>query len=140
MTAATNKSGFRGQRSPAGPTVSAGYANNLMQFAITRGARPDELATASGISLEDLDDPDNRVPLTRYVALMNASKRLCDDPSLALHLGASRDFKELSIVGLICYAAPTMGEALAELNRYGRLVAEVDVPGGAARFQIQPRG
>jgi len=140
MTAATNRSGFRRQRGPAGPTVSAGYANNLMQFAIARGARRDELAMYSGIRVEDLEDPDNRVPFPRYVALMTASKQLCGDPSLALHLGAAQDFKELSVVGLICYAAPTMGEALAELNRYGRLVAEVDVPGGDARFQIQPLG
>jgi AraC-like DNA-binding protein len=139
MTATINKSGFQGQRGTAGPTVSAGYANNLMRFAIARGASGERLAAQSGICLEDLTDPDNRVPLARYVALMNASKELCADPALALHLGSSGDFKEFSVVGLICYAAPTMSEALVELNRYGRLVAELELPGGEPRFQVQRR-
>jgi len=61
------------------------------------------------------------------------------DNALALHLDATQDFKEISVVGLICYAAPTMGEALMELNRYARLAAEVDFPAEGGRFQLQPR-
>jgi AraC-like DNA-binding protein len=120
------------------PTVSAGYVNNLMQYALSRGASAEALAERSGIAPGDLKDPDSRVPLASYVALMRASKALCREPALALHLGATKDFKELSVVGLICYAAPTMGEALMELNRYGRLVAEVDIPVKGGRFQLTP--
>jgi AraC-like DNA-binding protein len=120
------------------PTVSAGYVNNLMQYALSRGASAEALAERSGIAPADLRDPDSRVPLASYVALMRASKALCQEPALALRLGATKDFKELSVVGLICYAAPTMGEALMELNRYGRLVAEVDIPVKGGRFQLTP--
>lgn len=120
----------------AEPTVSAGYATNLIQFAASKGASRQRLAELSGIALDDLREPDNRVPLARYVALMKAAKDLCQAPALALQLGAAGDFKEISVVGLICYAASTMGEALAELNRYGRLVFEVDVPGNGGRFQM----
>ncbi|MCE9521287.1 MAG: AraC family transcriptional regulator [Alphaproteobacteria bacterium] len=118
------------------PTVSAGYANNLLQFAVSRGANAQTLAQRSGIDLKDLRDPDNRIALAGYIALMNVSKELCRDPALALHLGAAKDFREISIVGLICYAAPTMGEGLQELNRYARLTVEVDVPADGVRFQI----
>ena len=120
------------------PTVSAGYARNLMDYALSRGADPARLVEQSGVSLADLEDPDGRIPLGRYMALMKASKALCQAPALALHLGAVNDFKELSVVGLICYAAPTMGEALMELNRYGRLVAEVDMAVAGPRFQVTP--
>jgi AraC-like DNA-binding protein len=43
------------------------------------------------------------------------------------------------VVGLICQSADTMGEALAELNRFRRLVIEIDglVPG--ERFKLTPR-
>ena len=131
MTAAINESGFGGH------TVSAGYASQLMRYAIAQGASSEELATYCGIRIDDLDDRDRRISLARYVALMTAAKRLCADPALALRLGAAEDIKEFSVVGLICYAAPTMGEALAELNRYGRLVAELDIPGGGARFVVE---
>lgn len=117
-------------------TVSAGYADNLMRYAVSRGADSRALAERSGVQFDDLSDPDGRVPLASYVALMSAAKTLCQAPSLALHLGAHQDLKEMSVVGLICYAAPTMGEALIELNRYGALVAEVDVPVSGGRFQV----
>ena len=120
----------------AAATVSAGYADNLMRYAVSRGADLCVLTERSGIHPDDLSDPDGRVPLASYVALMSAAKALCQAPSLALHLGAHQDLKEMSVVGLICYAAPTMGEALVELNRYGALVAEVDVPGVGGRFQV----
>ncbi len=120
----------------AEPTVSAGYANNLMQFAETRGANRKQLVERSGIDPEDLRDPDNRIAFSRYVALMRAAKQLCEDPAFALHLGAAKDFREFSVVGLICYASPTMGEALAELNRYGQLAIEVALPGRGKRFEL----
>lgn len=141
MTAAIKNmtSGAKG-RGMAEPTVSAGYAGNLMQFAVSRGADPALLAERSGIMPEHLQDPDGRVPLGRYIALMKAAKTLCAEPALALHLGAVQDFKDISVVGLICYAAPTMGEALMELNRYGRLAAEVDLPNEGQRFQVVQDG
>lgn len=118
-------------------TVSAGYADNLMRFAEARGASPERLIEASCIHPNDLQDPDNRIEFTRYVALMRAAKQLCADPALALYLGAARDFREFSVVGLICYASATMGEALAQLNRYGQLAIEVDLPRrGVGRFEL----
>ncbi len=140
MTAAIKKHGFGARPGEAvrTPTVSAGYARNLMNHALSRGVDSVVLAELSGVSPGDLEDPDARVPLARYMALMRAAKTLCGDPALALRLGAVNDFKELSVVGLICYAAPTMGEALIELNRYGRLVAEVDMAVAGPRFQVMP--
>jgi AraC-like DNA-binding protein len=120
-------------------TVSAGFAGHLMQFAIARGADASTLEARAGIRRADLEDLDHRVPLASYAALMQAAKALCNAPSLGLHVGAARDFRELSVVGLICYAARTMGDALQQLNRYGRLAMEVDVPTPQQRFALVPR-
>lgn len=119
------------------PTVSAGYARTLLDFAVAQGASADALYRRSGLDDEMLADPDNRVPLQVYKDLMSAAKALCDDPALPLHLGAAKNFTEVSVVGLICYSAATMGEALMELNRFGRLVAELDLPEQDERFQVQ---
>ena len=137
MTAAITRHGFGAQASS--PTVSAGYAREMMAYAIARGADAGRLAEHCGLSLDDLDDPDTRVPFARYIALTRSAKVLCDAPALALDMGAARDFREFSVVGLICYAASTMGEALMELNRYGQLVAEVDLPSEGGRFQVVQR-
>lgn len=141
MTAALGKHdpGIQSGGNPIAGTVSAGFTDHLMQFAIANGADPKALADRAGLRPEDLLDLDRRIPARAYVALMGAAKALCGAPDLALRLGAANDFREISVVGLICYAAPTMGEALQELNRYGRLAMEVDVPARVQRFQMVQR-
>lgn len=118
-------------------TVAAGYARGLIDLAVSKGARAKALAERSGIDPENLADQDNRIPFARYVALMRAAKDLTNDPALALHFGAAIDMSEISIVGLIGRASQTMIEAFAQLNRYARLVVEVDV-GSADRFRLTP--
>jgi len=108
------------------PTIAAGYARALMALAVSKGASERALAERSGIEPATLEDQDARVPLARYLALMGAGKELCNDPALALHFGEAYEISELSIVGLIGNAATTFAESLAQLNRYHRLVADID--------------
>ena len=118
----------------AEPTVSAGYAKALLDFAVHRGADEASLLARARIEAECLADQDNRVAFARYVELMGAAKKLTGDPALALEFGADSDFRKWSVVGLIAHASATMMEAGAQLNRYGGLVVEVDVAGDGPRF------
>lgn len=136
MTETIIKQDFQRQTQP---TVSAGYMRNLIDYAASLGVDPQALARDGGLDLTALDDLDARVPMGRYVALMHLAKAATGAAAFALGLGAAQDFREFSVVGLICYSAPTMGEALGELNRFGRLVAEVDLPGEGGRFEVAPR-
>ncbi|MBI1212126.1 MAG: helix-turn-helix domain-containing protein [Alphaproteobacteria bacterium] len=108
-------------------TVAAGVVRGLMTFAASNGASERALAERSEIDPEDLEDQDNRIPFPKYVALMRAAKELCNDPALALHFGEAIDLSELSIVGLIGGASETRKEAFAQVNRYHRLVIEIDL-------------
>jgi AraC-like DNA-binding protein len=120
----------------AEPTVSAGVVTALMNFAASRGASPAALAARSGIDPAELADHDNRVPFANYVALVRAAKELCNDPALPLHFAETIDMSEFSVVGLLTLASETMMEAFTQLNRYGRLVVEMDV-GIAGRFSFE---
>ena len=108
------------------PSISAGFARALMELAVSKGASRRLLAERSGIDPEDLQDQDHRIPFAKYVALMRAGKELSNDPALALHFGESFDIAELSIVGLIGQTCETFADAFAQLNRYERLIADVD--------------
>ncbi len=119
-------------------TVSAGYAGALLDFAISKGADREALLAQSGISAGDLMDQDNRIAFTRFVALMRAGKVLLDDPALGLHFGEAVDLHDFSIVGLIARSAETMAEAFAQVNRFGKLVVEVEGVGDGDRLQITP--
>jgi len=120
-------------------TVSAGYAKALLDFAVSCGADEAQLLRRADIGGEILGDQDNRLPFARYVALMRAAKDESGDPALALRFGAASDFRKFSVVGLISHASANMVEALMQLNRYGRLVVEVECAGDGPRFQLSER-
>ena len=107
-----------------------------MELAVSKGASRVVLAERCQIDLQDLEDQDKRVPMSKYITLMRAGKELCGDPALALHYGETIDLSEISIVGLLAHAAETMGDALVQINRYGRLVVEVEGLGTSSRFKL----
>ena len=110
----------------AKPSIAAGFARALMELAVSKGASRKLLTERSGIDPAELQDQDNRIAFAKYIALMRAGKELCNDPALALHFGEAFDISELSIVGLIGQASETVADAFAQLNRYERLIADVD--------------
>lgn len=116
-------------------TVAAGVARGLLDFAVAKGVLRESLLQQAGINAEDLADPDDRVAMSHYQALVAAAKALTGDAALALHYAEQVDLSELSVVGLVTHASATMMDALTQLNRYGQLVAEVDV-GLVQRFEI----
>jgi AraC-like DNA-binding protein len=122
-----------------GLTVSAGLARGLLELAAGKGADPRTLRARSGIDKSDLEDQDGRIPLASYAALMRAAKEQTDDPALPLEYGGTVDMAEFSVVGMLFKSCETVLEALAQINRYGRLVVEVDA-GGDRRFQLVRRG
>ena len=121
------------------PTISAGFARALLELAVSKGASRQALLKRSGIALEDLADQDNRVPLVKYIALMRAGKEFANDPALALHFGEAYDIAELSIVALIGQACETFAEAFAQLDRFGRLLIDVEVDDPQGRRLVLSR-
>jgi AraC-like DNA-binding protein len=116
-------------------TVSAGLARGLLDLAVSKGASRQALLLRAKIDPATLLDQDTRIPFVSYVALMRAGKELSGDAALALHYGEAIDLSDISIVGLIGRASQTMVEAFIQINRYGRLVVEVDT-GGPRRFEV----
>jgi AraC-like DNA-binding protein len=120
----------------AGNTVSASYAKSLVDVAVTRGADAGALLARAGLDPAVLAAPDNRVAFEDFKALMRAAKALLGDPGFALAFGAESNLYEISIVGLVLQAAETMGAAFVEMNRYARLLVEVDGHETGDRFAI----
>jgi AraC-like DNA-binding protein len=118
------------------PTVSAGYVNSLLKLAVARGVDRAVLLKRAGLDEAALAAPDNRVAFARFKAMMRATKEMLNDPSFAIYFGEHSDFVEMSIVGLVCQAAATMGEAFEQMNRYARLVVEVEGHESGDRFAI----
>ena len=112
------------------PTVAVGLVRAFLDYAASKGANAAALAADAGVNIDDLQDHDNRVPFVRYMALVRAGKARCNDPALPLRFAEDVDVSEFSVVGLLTHASETMLDALAQMNRYGQLVAEVDLGPG----------
>ncbi len=114
----------------------ASYVRALLDLAVAKGGPRAALLARSQIDARLLEDPDGRVPLARFIALIRAGKDLCADPALALHFGEAFDPTQLSIVTLMGLGSANIGDAFALQNRLSRLIIEVDVKGGGDRFTL----
>lgn len=112
---------------PREPTIAAAFARGLIEVAAARGADSGALMARAGVAPGTLDDPDARVALARYMALMRAGQELANDPALALHFGEAFDMAELSIVGLLGQASENVLDAFSQLGRFMNLVVDVEV-------------
>ena len=89
----------------------------------------------SRIACTDLEDADNRIPFSKYVALMRAGQELANDPALALHFGEEVEGSEISIAHAIG-GATNFGDAVMQGNRYAALAVEVEQDGTGDRFRL----
>lgn len=124
---------------PARQSVSAAAAGHFLAFAVSAGAARDAVLSEAKLTEADLADPEARVPLDRYLALIRAANRATADPALPLHFGTAIDMAEFSLVGLIFRACETISESIEQVNRYGRLALDVTID-GPVRFDLSERG
>jgi AraC-like DNA-binding protein len=117
-------------------TVAASAVRALMELGASRGASRKALAERSQIDPANLQDADNRIPFSKYVALMRAGQELCNDPALALHFGESVDASEVCMTHMVG-GAENIGEAVMQSNRYAPLAVEVEGDGTGDRFQLR---
>lgn len=121
-------------------TVSVGYVASLIDLAVSIGADRGALLAQGELTEDALNDPEQRIPFSVFKDVMRAGKTLSNTPELALTFGSVVKFEELSIVGLVAHSATTMREAFEQMNRYHRLVIEVEgVPEGEERFKLVQR-
>ena len=110
-------------------TIAAGLVTGLIRFAGARGGDETALLKMVGLAGHADVDPNRRVSLESYAAMLREAARQCDDPALAIHFAEATDYADLSIVGMIGYASENMRDALDQLNRFGRLSTDIIVKG-----------
>ncbi|MBU6373433.1 MAG: AraC family transcriptional regulator [Alphaproteobacteria bacterium] len=120
-------------------TIAATLARGFVEFAVARGADRASIETAAGVRLAADDDLDARIDLEAYRRLVRSAEAACNDRALSLRYGAQVDMAQVSIVGLIMVSAATMGEAFAQMQRYGRLAVELEGPVDQPRYTLAAR-
>jgi AraC-like DNA-binding protein len=103
----------------AAPTINlASVVYGLDGYMRSRGA--DAAAALGRVGLEpgDLTDPDRRVPLIRYLRLLEVCADLLGDRQFGLKFGAQYQPRHAGVVGNIALASRSIGEAFETVGRY----------------------
>src|SRR6195952_5693197 len=112
----------------AAPTINlASIAHGLEAYLGSRGADAGDALRRAGLEPGDLADPDRRVPLIRYLELLEICADLLADPQFGLKFGAQYEPRHAGVVGNVALASRTVGEAFETIGRY--LPTMVDAPG-----------
>src|SRR5471030_2754860 len=114
----------------AAPTINlASIAHGLDAYMRSRGAQAGEALRRAGLEPEDLTDPDRRVPLIRYLELLEICADILVDRQFGLKFGGQYEPRHAGVVGNIALASRTVGEALESMGRYLPTMVDATVHG-----------
>src|SRR3984957_21334857 len=95
----------------------------------SREAHADESLRRAGLEPEDLTDPDRRVPLIRYLKLLEICADVLADRQFGLKFGAQYEPRHAGVVGNVALASRTVGEAFKMIGRYLPTMVDATVHG-----------
>jgi AraC-like DNA-binding protein len=95
----------------------------------SRGADAADALRRAGLEPGDLSDPDRRVPLIRYLELLEICADVLADPQFGLKFGAQYEPRHAGVVGNIALASRTVGEAFETIGRYLPTMVDATVHG-----------
>src|SRR5215470_20433387 len=114
----------------AAPTINlASIVYGLEAYMRSRGADAGEAVHRAGLEPGDLTDPDRRVPLIRYLELLEICADVLADRQFGLKFGTQYKPRHAGVVGNIALASRTLGEAFETLGRYLPTMVDATVHG-----------
>jgi AraC-like DNA-binding protein len=114
----------------AAPTINlASLVYGLDAYMRSRGADAADALRRAGLEPGDLTDPDRRVPLIRYLELLEICADLLADPQFGLKFGAQYEPRHAGVVGNVALAAGTVGDAFEAMGRYLPTMVDATVHG-----------
>jgi len=124
----------RGSRSPIGARklASLPMANAMLSRLVAdrlrrAGVDLKPILKRIGISQRQIDDPDERLPASCQVALLEAAAAVLDDDLLGFRLAQSADCRKLGLLYYAFASSATLGEAIRRCARYSRVANEAIV-------------
>ena len=134
-------------RLPAVPTINlASVVYGLNDYLRERGADAHAILGRAGLAVDDLTDPERRVPLIRFLGLLEICADELRDPHFGLRFGTQYEPRHAGVVGNVALASRTVRRALQTIGRYlptmvDSAVYGLDVDGGMAHayfYYIDP--
>jgi hypothetical protein len=114
----------------AAPTINlASIVYGLDPYMRSRGTNAGDALRRAGLEPGDLTDPDRRVPLIRFLELLEICADVLADPQFGLKFGAQYEPRHAGVVGNVVLASRTVGEAFETMGRYLPTMVDATVHG-----------
>jgi AraC-like DNA-binding protein len=112
------------------PTINlASIVYGLDAYMRSRGADAPSALRRAGLDPKDLIDPDRRVPLIRYLELLEICADILADRQFGLKFGAQYQPRHAGVVGNVVLASRTVGDAFETMGRYLPTMVDATVHG-----------
>lgn len=109
-------------QSPAEPRLLAGLVRPIVRALIDRGIDHRALLATQGLSPDEIEAPDARIPHSVAERLVAAAVCATGDPAFGLTACAYADISDIGLLGQLLMTAPTLGDALDRTTRFARLL------------------
>jgi AraC-like DNA-binding protein len=121
------------ETSPLIPTIQVAATAGILDHTRSGGGDVAWVVREASLTLDDLARPENRLPLRKFVTLLEAASRSTGDGCFGAHLGEVCSLGELGLPGYLAVFAPDVARALSSFSRYYYLLGDAtDV-----RFETQ---
>jgi AraC-like DNA-binding protein len=106
------------------PTIQVAATAGILEFVARGGADVEGVVRAANLTLAELQRPEARLPLRKFVTLIEAASGATGDDCFGAHLGEICALRELGLPGYLATFAPTVEQALASFSRYYYLLGD----------------
>ena len=106
------------------PTIQVAATAGILESIATGGGDVAWVVQEADLTLEELSRPERRLPLHKFVTLIEAASRSTGDDCFGAHLGQICALRELGLPGYLATFAPTVESALSSFARYYYLLGD----------------
>jgi AraC-like DNA-binding protein len=106
------------------PTIQAAATAGILEHTRNGGGDVNAVLRQAHLTLDDFARPENRLPLPRFVQLIESASRSTGDEWFGAHLGQICPLGALGLPGHIASLAPTVGQALESFARHYPLLGD----------------
>jgi AraC-like DNA-binding protein len=131
--------------SPPQYTVPAAYGDQIVRLVRRWDIMPEELLSGLGLSEARLEDPEERLSLETFAALIERARALTGEPGLGFYLGLRKQVSAYGYLGFAAMSAASLGQALDLFVRYAPTLTmavslRLEVEGRSASLIVDERG
>lgn len=108
----------------AQPHMAIETTRELFRALLSHGLNQAKLEQKSGITLNELDEKDQRYPVASHLNLWKAGEALLPLSAIGLQMGSKSDPYNRGIVGLIFTASTHLEQAVGNKIRYTKILAD----------------